>query len=95
MGLVAGMLVISWLVVNKTDAIQCASNANRWAIKDCNYSYLLFTMHNVVTILLAAICRYTLVKTTTDRHKRSFVKKVSLVASEFGTSFRNNGDADG
>ena len=95
MGLVTGMLVISWLVVNKTDAIQCASNANRWAIKDCDYSYLLFTMHNIVTILLAAVCRATFVKTTTNRHNRGFIKKVSLVASDLGTSFQNNGNDDG
>ena len=95
MGLLVGMLVVSWLVVNKTDAIQCASDANRWAIKDCDYSYLLFTMHNIVTILLAAICRATFVKTTTDRHKRGFVRKVSLVASDLGRSFKEGSDADG
>ena len=87
--LVVGLFVVSWLTVNKTDAVQCASDGNRWEFKDCNYSYLLFTMHNVGTILLAAVVRFTLVKTTTKAYDTSIGDKLMVVGR--GLSLQSDG----
>ena len=55
-------LGMTWLVMNRTSAVQCSDDGNRWEFMECDYSVLLFFLHNFTTIMCAAVVRYVLVK---------------------------------
>ena len=53
---------MTWLVMNRTSAVQCSDDGNRLEFMECDYSMMLFFLHNFTTIMCAAVVRYVLVK---------------------------------